>query len=328
MYVRLVVAASAAAACYGLAKAGMIGSSGWRKVGELASLHVYPVKSCRGNEVDSMELDVYGATQDRRFMVVDEAGRFITQRQESVMARICVAAHGSGLIELSLSGDKGSTVVFRPVSAVSAEHAQVDAGVWDDSVVAVDQGKEVAVWLEGVLGRPARLVGMVEGFDRPTSRKYTPASAAAGGQTAFSDGFPLLLISEASLSDFNSRVSSPLPMNRFRPNLVVAGCGAYAEDQWRTLRIGETTFHVVKPCSRCKITTTDQETGYRGEEPLTTLSTYRRKQDVKAPCGDAVDVFFGQNICHQQQGRVSKGDAVYANFWQYPWYLGGYWHFC
>jgi uncharacterized protein YcbX len=221
---------------------------------------------------------------------------------------------------------QGNTVqcIFKPVSVVSAANPQVEVGVWDDNVLAVDQGQEVSKWLQNILGRPARLVGMTPAFDRPTSRKYTPRSCL--GQAAFSDGFPLLLISEASLGDLNARMTTPLPKNRFRPNIWVKGCDAYAEDRWRTLRIGDNILHVVKPCSRCKVTTTDQDTGYRGEEPLTTLATYRKKHDVKAPCGDKVDVFFGQNLCHESgAGSLYKGDVVFARYWQYPW---GYWHFC
>ena len=134
------------------------------------------------------------------------------------------------------------------------------------------------------------------------------------------------MFSEASLGDLNARMTTPLPKNRFRPNIWVKGCDAYAEDRWRTLRMGDNILHVVKPCSRCKVTTTDQDTGYRGEEPLTTLATYRKKHDVKAPCGDKVDVFFGQNLCHESgAGSLYKGDVVFARYWQYPW---GYWHFC
>lgn len=304
----------------------LFGSWDWQHVGEVTSLYVYPVKSCRGCEVDAMELDVYGASLDRRFMVVDENNRFVTQRQEAVMCRIRAEILPDGEMSLSLPG-RGITsqCCFKPATTASEKNPEVTVCIWDDDVVAIDQGKEVAGWLSTVMGRPARLVGMSTSFDRPTSRKYTPETVP--GQTAFSDGFPLLLISENSLHDLNSRLSTPLPMNRFRPNLVVSGCGAYAEDTWRKLFIGGTHFQVVKPCSRCKITTTDQETGYRGEEPLRTLSTYRLKQHVKAPCGDAVDVFFGQNICHEGPGEVTTGDMVFARYWKYPWFMRSFSHF-
>jgi uncharacterized protein YcbX len=285
-------------------------------------LHVYPVKSCRGSELERMEIDMYGAANDRRFMVVDENGRFITQRQEAVMCRIRAELLPDGDVLLSLAGSGiTSQCCFRPVSSFFAPK-HVDVTVWDDEVQGIDQGDDVAGWLSAVLERPARLVGMSSAFGRPTSRKYTPKSAV--GHASFSDGFPLLLISEESLDDLNSRLSTPLPMNRFRPNIVVSGCSAYDEDKWRILFIGGSTFHVVKPCSRCKITTTDQETGYRGEEPLATLSTFRTKEHVKAPCGDAVDVFFGQNICHESPGTVSQGDVVLARYWDYPWFMRSY----
>ena len=292
-------------------------------VAQVASLHVYPVKSCRGSELDRIEIDMFGAANDRRFMVVDEGGRFITQRQEAVMCRIRAEMLPDGDVMLSLSGSGiTSQCCFKPVSSVFAPNAQVKVTVWEDEVTGVDQGDDVAGWLSAVLERPVRMVGMTAAFGRPTSSKFTPKSAV--GHTAFSDGFPLLLISEASLDDLNSRLSKPLPMNRFRPNLVVSGCSAYDEDKWRMLFIGGIRLHVVKPCSRCKITTTDQETGYRGEEPLTTLSTFRLKEHVKAPCGDSVDVFFGQNLCHESPGSVSKGDVVLARYWDYPWFMQSY----
>jgi uncharacterized protein YcbX len=295
----------------------LFGTGGWKHVGEVVALHVYPVKSCRGIEVEQMELDRYGPKLDRRFMIVDENGRFITQRQEAILSQIFAEMLPDGRVTLSVSNKSHFT--FKPATAVSLAHPQVDAGVWDDEVLAIDQGMEVASWLVATINRPVRLVGMTQDFERPTSRKYTPKNVP--GQTGFSDGFPMLLLSEESLEDLNSRLSTPLPMNRFRPNIVVKGCKAYDEDKWRTIFIGGSQYHIVKPCSRCKITTTDQETGYRGEEPLTTLSTYRLKSHVKAPCGDKVDVFFGQNICHEGPGTLTQGDMVFARYWTFPWFL-------
>ncbi|MEB3338842.1 MAG: MOSC domain-containing protein, partial [Leptolyngbyaceae bacterium] len=147
------------------------------------------------------------------------------------------------------------------------------------------------------LDTPCRLVRISETYDRPVDRTYSPQAA----QVSFADGFPLLMISEASLADLNQRLVDPLPMNRFRPNLVVSGCEPFAEDTWQTLRIGEVTFYGVKPCTRCVVTTTDQRTAIRGQEPLVTLAQYRR-----IPGG----IIFGQNLVHAGVGEVQVGNGV------------------
>jgi uncharacterized protein YcbX len=279
--------------------------------------------------VGKIELDTHGVKRDRRFMVVDEKGRWISQRTEPSMCRICVEVRLDGSVSLSLAGQPNAAqCCFKPVSVASATNPQVEVVVWADDVIVVDQGDAVAAWFSDVLGRPARLVGMTPSFDRPTSvrsdifNKNVQSKRSARGvpvQTSFTDRFPLLVASEESLQDLNSRMSTPLPMNRFRPNIVFKGCNAFDEDKWRTVVIGDLAkdryraklliFHFVRPSSRCKITTTDQETGHRGKEhdasddwirgsqkcePLATLSTYRQRRHIKAPCGDKVDVFFGQ----------------------------------
>jgi uncharacterized protein YcbX len=132
-------------------------------------------------------------------------------------------------------------------------------------------------------------------------RPANPAFAPPGARVSFADGFPFLLISEESLADLNGRLAVPLPMNRFRPNLVVAGCEPYAEDGWKEIRIGDVKLRVVKPCERCLVTTTDQATGERGKEPLRTLATYRKVGN---------DVMFGQNVVHENTGELRVGDAV------------------
>ena len=148
-------------------------------------------------------------------------------------------------------------------------------------------------WLE----ESVRLVKMADSFERRVDPRYARTPALTG----FSDGYPLLLISEASLNDLNARLDTPLPMNRFRPNLVVAGCDRYAEDGWQQVRINTVTFDTAKPCERCTVTTTDQTTGERGVEPLRTLATYRRV---------GTKVYFGQNIIHRTAGTLTVGEPV------------------
>jgi uncharacterized protein YcbX len=169
--------------------------------------------------------------------------------------------------------------------------------VWDDACSASWVGDRAAEWFSEFLGYPCTLVHMGERVVRPAD----PAFAPAGARVSFADGFPFLMISEESLVDLNSRLSDPLPMNRFRPNLVVAGGGPFAEDTWKCLEIAGVRLRVVKPCARCVVTTTDQATAERGKEPLRTLATYRKV---------AGEVMFGQNVVHENTGWLRVGNTV------------------
>lgn len=263
----------------------------------LASIHVYPVKSCRGHAVDAALVDRFGLAGDRRFLAVDAAGRFLTQRTLPRLAlvtptlnegRITLAAPGVGPLDLPLRAES------------PAEACEVT--IWRDTVSATDLGPEAAAWLTGYLGQPARLVTLSPAFRRPVRGSVAPDP----DQAAFSDAFPVLLISEASLEDLNQRLDpaiAGLPMDRFRPNLVVRGCAAYAEDVWRRIRIGDIVLRAAGPCGRCVVTTTDQQTLDRGKEPLRTLAQYRR--------GPQGEVYFGQNYVHEtKSGSLRVGDAV------------------
>lgn len=258
---------------------------------QLTCLHFYPVKSLRGLSPSSWSLDAFGLAGDRRWMLVDAEGMFVTQRRQARMALIGTALDDGRLLlrgpemgDLSLA-EPGDDARIAPVQ------------IWRDRVDARDAGDEAADWLSRCLGESVRLVH----FSAESLRPVDPGYAVAGDRTAFSDGFPLLLISEASLADLNARMALPLSMRRFRPNLVVGGTEPYAEDQWRRIRIGEITFRVVKPCSRCVITTIDPETAARGKEPLATLAKYRRR---------GKDVMFGQNLIHDGLGTLRLGDSV------------------
>ena len=168
-------------------------------------------------------------------------------------------------------------------------------------MTADDCGDESAEWLSNFLGSPLRLVRMGGTYQRPVLKK----AAQAGDVVTFADSCPFMVMSEASLADLNGRLATPLPMNRFRPNLVVADCAPYAEDAWTRVRIGDVVLRSAGPCTRCPITTTDQLTAARGKEPLKTLATYRRDPD------DPTDVNFGVNLIHEtKRGTVRVGDAV------------------
>jgi len=259
----------------------------------VSDLYFYPIKSCGGSSLDRAEVGPRGIEHDREFMVVDAAtGLFLTQRELPRMALIRPRMT-DGVLHLHAPGMP--TLAVQPVRDGEAR----DVIVWRDRCRAVDQGAEVGGWLSEFLGTHCRLVRMAEAYVRHVDPTYAVTDR---DQVGFADGYPFLLISQESLDDLNSRLPEPLPMNRFRPNIVVAGGGApYLEDRWRRLRIGALTLHVVKACARCTITTTDQDTGVQGKEPLTALAKFRR-----APRG----VLFGQNLIHQGDGIIRRGDPV------------------
>jgi uncharacterized protein YcbX len=257
----------------------------------LTGLHTYPVKSLRGLSPASHPVTRLGLAHDRRWMLVNADGRFLTQREQHRLALLSTRIDGDTLI---VEGPGRPSLVL-PLQGPAG--AQLLVTVWSDQVTALDAGDEPAHWFSNFLGLTARLVY----FPEDGSRQVNLDFARAGDDTAFSDGFPFLLISEASLADLNARLETPVPMRRFRPNLVVSGCGAFAEDRWRRIRIGAVEFRVVKPCSRCVITTLDPETAERGTEPLKTLAAYRRRDKR---------IYFGQNLIHDGTGVLQLGDAI------------------
>jgi hypothetical protein len=257
----------------------------------VTALNFYPVKSCKGTPLNQAVIGKRGIVNDRILMVVDAENRFMTQREHPRMALIAPKLEGK---QLRLSGPDIAPLTIDTTDA----GPRAEVTVWRDQCTAVDQGDAAARWLTNVLGTPCRLVRMADDYVRHVDQTYAPR---ADDQTGFADAYPLLLISEGSLEDLNSRLEVRLPMNRFRPNIVVTGCEPYAEDGWKRIRIGAMSFDVVKPCSRCAITTTDQATAERSKEPLKTLATYRKRDS---------DVFFGQNVVHAGVGQIHVGDRV------------------
>jgi uncharacterized protein YcbX len=255
----------------------------------LSAIHLYPVKSCRGEPRREALVEPWGLAGDRRWMIIDREGRFLTQREEPRLATIAIAPQPDG-IELR-SGDRR---LF--VAAPGPEVPRSPVTVWRSTVPA----QIAAASLAELVGRDLRLAYM----DDPRLRGVNPDYGRSEDRVSFADGYPLLLASEASLGDLNARMASPLPMDRFRPNLVVAGAAPWAEDFWRRIRIGDAVFRVVKPCDRCIVTTTDQATGARsaaGGEPLRTLARFRRRDDK---------VFFAQNLIPEALGVLRVGDPV------------------
>lgn len=267
----------------------------------LSGLFIYPVKSLRGIAVTSAEVDELGLVGDRRFLVVDEQGRFLTQRTRPAMARISTALTADRLI-LTMEGGGTISVARQPDPAAPLRVVSV----WSsEGLQGEDCGDEVAEWLEQRLEIRCRLVRIGAAFERPLVK---PA-ARPGEHFTFADGYPFLIASEASLENLNDRLiergEEPVPMDRFRPNFVVRGCGAFAEDTWSEFTLGNVVFRAGGNCGRCPVTTTDQLTGDRGVEPLRTLAGYRRR------VGDSNLVDFGQNLIHTtKRGRVQVGDEV------------------
>lgn len=257
----------------------------------LEAVYVYPIKSCGGISVERVDLVSTGLRDDRRWMLVDEAGGFMSQRGHPGMALISPSLNPERLT-VSAPGMPDLVVPTR-VDATDT----VPVEVWGDSQRGELAGAEADRWFSDFLDFPCRLVRKPDDDFRPVDSVY----ATGQDQTSFADGFSLLVISEASLEDLNARLQEPVPMNRFRPNLVVGRCEAYAEDGWKEMRVGNAAFRVAEPCPRCAVTTVDQKTGRRGKEPLRTLATYRKSGG---------EVWFGRNLIHTSPGTIRVGDPV------------------
>jgi hypothetical protein len=255
------------------------------------NLVVYPVKSCGGCAVDRARVTATGFEWDRSWMAVGADGRFLSQRETPRLA----------LVRPRLSA--GSLVLTAPrlpeieLPLVREPAPAVRVIVWRDQCDALDEGLAAAEWLSTHLGQAARLVRLAGDDARPLGT----SAAQPGDRLSFADAYPFLLLSAGSLAELNRRLHLPVPMSRFRPNIVVGGCPPHAEDGWRALRIGGVDFRVAKPCSRCVVTTTDQETAERGPEPLRTLAAYRLRGG---------EVLFGQNLIHGGRGSIAAGDPV------------------
>jgi uncharacterized protein YcbX len=257
----------------------------------VTGLFRYPIKSCAGTALDSATLDARGFEHDRRWMVVDAAGGFRTQRELPRMALIRPSIR-EGALTLTAEGMPGLSL------GLTAPGSRLTVGVWKDTVEAIDQGEAAAEWFTRFLAEPLRLVRFDDAVDRRVEQAY---AVRPEDQVGFADAYPLLIGNEASLGELNTRLAEPLPMRRFRPNIVVSGAAAYAEDRWSRVRVGNVDIAVVKPCARCAITTVNPDTAEKGKEPLTTLATYRKQ---------AGGVMFCENAIHLGPGTLRVGDEL------------------
>jgi MOSC domain-containing protein len=258
----------------------------------LSNLIYYPIKACRGFEVDSARVERMGLEHDRRMMVVKPDGEFLTQREHPRLALVTPRLE-NGTLELSAPGYDSLQI------GLQSSGTPWQVNVWKSKgVQAIDQGEEAAEWFSDWLGRPVRLVHIADGYKRLVNEQYV---VNPDDHTSFSDGYPILLTSEEGLQDLNSRLESPVPMNRFRPNLVVKGCSPFEEDTWNRIRIGDVELAVVKPCARCEVTTIDKETLEQSKEPLKTLGKFRKQK---------LGAIFGQNVIPVKEGRIQLGMTV------------------
>jgi uncharacterized protein len=258
---------------------------------KLSRLFVYPVKACAGIELTEATVDQFGITNDRRWLIVDADGVALTQRDRPRMALLRPSVD-NGLLRLT-APDGSVLTVQRPSSDL-----QHEVIVWNDQVMSDDAGNDAASWLSDYLEQAVRLVHMPDTTFRRVDPNYSPAER----RVSFADAFPFLVVSQESMDELNRRLPAPMGIERFRPNIVVAGASEpHAEDGWSRIRIGAIDFDLVKPCARCAVPTIDQQTAIAGKEPSRTLATYRKRNGK---------IYFGQNAIHATSGTLRVGDPV------------------
>jgi uncharacterized protein YcbX len=273
----------------------------------ISQLWIYPIKSLKGISLENVQLERRGFQYDRRWMLVDSDNHFITQRQYPKMALIEVELSDFGLSVRA--PDMPCLIIPYPDNGIEL-YDEMQVSCWNDSLTAKHINTAIDNWFSEALGVDCQLVYMPDETLRPVDPKFSRKNDIA----SFSDGFPNLIISEASLEDLNQRIKNnpdvkldkPLSMKRFRPNIVINGCEAYAEDTMKHFQINQIDFYAVKPCSRCVITTIDPQTGKKsGTEPIKTLYNYRKK---------ANKAYFGQNLIHKlsyiNDNRLKIGDSL------------------
>jgi uncharacterized protein len=265
----------------------------------LSEIWVYPVKSMGGIRLNSAKVLEKGLAFDRRWMLVDENGVFLTQRLHPRMALFKLALNGDELI-IQFRYQTPGAYIFPSIvlDTTTTPRGQIfNATIWNDEVDVFEIDRTVSEWFSELLEMNVRLVG----FPEKNSRPVDPLYQVNNEQVSLADAYPFLIIGQSSLDDLNNRLTESVPMNRFRPNFVFTGGKPYEEDEWQTFSIGANRFVGVKPCARCNLPTVNQDTAQRGVEPLLTLSGYRKSGNK---------VFFGQNLVALDYSVVSVGDQI------------------
>ena len=262
----------------------------------ISSLHTFPIKSCGGTSLQRAEVTGKGFRYDRHWMVVDPDGVFLTQRQIPKLALVRPEVQGETLL-LAGQGDSNQIAI-----SIAADGPKTEVRIWGSACKAIEDGDEAAIWLSQYLDTESRLVHMDEEFVRGTPNE--------DARLEFADSYPFLLLSEGSLEDLNTKIEEnaghSIPMNRFRPNIVVDAPSPFEEDSWANIQIGGVKFEIAEHAIRCATTTVNQATGERGKEPLRTLAQYRRAQHH----GKNLGVVFGQRVTNLDTGYIEVGMDV------------------
>jgi uncharacterized protein YcbX len=259
----------------------------------VSEINIYPIKSCRGFSVPQADVEARGLAGDRRYMLVDANGKFLTQREHPHMALIAVHATRGGY-RVEAPGQPPLTI-----PRALATGAESEVRIWRDTVPATLAGEDINIWFSQCLGFACGLVYMADNQHRPVTNE----AAEFDDEVSFADGAPILLISTGSLADLNGRLDEPVKMDRFRPNIVVEAATPFVEDSWRSIAIGSAELAVAWQCARCILPTVDPATGIKHArgEPLETLRSYRRV---------GPKVMFGQNVIPRSRGTIHVGDTV------------------
>ncbi|OYU68188.1 MAG: MOSC domain-containing protein [Cytophagaceae bacterium BCCC1] len=260
---------------------------------EISKLFIYPIKSLGGISLQKSEVEMRGLKHDRRWMLVDDKGLFLTQRNLPKLAAFSLSINDQFLGVLNKITQSKINIPFLPKSGI-----KMLVKVWDDELMAEIVDKDISDWFSQQLGQEVNLVYQSEESIRMIDYNY-----AVNGEehTSFSDGYPILIISEASLEELNSKCPEKIPMERFRPNIVIKNCDAFFEDKLKEIKIGGTVLYGVKPCARCIMTTINQETFEKSKEPILTLSKFRKFENR---------ILFGQNVVVHKTGDLAVGDKV------------------
>jgi uncharacterized protein YcbX len=263
---------------------------------QLSDLYIYPVKSLGGIRLTEAQLDSRGLRHDRRWLIVNERNQFMTQRQTAAMAYLKLEPAYNGFL-LRHTARPELLPLFVPFEATPDKTLFVT--IWDDMVFAWRARPECDEWLSEALGQSCKLVYMSDMVCRTVEPEFNPDNQLV----SFADGYPYLLLGQNALAELNTRLAEPVGMDRFRPNLVFSGGEAFVEDTWNEFQIGEVTFRAVRACSRCVLTTINQQTGQKHpqSEPLRTLASYRTQSGK---------VKFGQNVTGPAAGTIRLGDAI------------------
>lgn len=263
---------------------------------QVSRLFIYPIKSLGGIELTSARVTDRGLEHDRRWMLVDDNDRFLSQREIAQMALLKVNIAADGLLVTHSISRKQIIIPLEPQTTVTGQFT-----IWDDTVMGQYVSVAADAWFSDILNTRCRLVYMPEASQRivDPEGKYVTETCI----TSFSDAYPFLMIGQSSLDELNSRLELPVPMDRFRPNIVFTGAGPYAEDTMARFTIGDIRFSGSKLCARCNVPTIDQDTAIASKEPTRTLAKYRRRNN---------NVYFGQNLVHTGQGTIAVGDTIHV----------------